>query len=231
MRRSTALLVIVAAALTVAGCAARSWHYEPIESFAPPAATAPAEVCGECHTEQHATWQATAHADAEAMAVVPVAGLQGCGACHEAPGHPGADPEATRPASLAGLTKSAQNHLCGKCHFNIALMDSGAINPEGTHGVFMSVGFDEGKKRQLGCLDCHAGHVERGAMLRTARVHICFDCHKEAIVTMGVFQPFNYIGFGKVCLTCHSEHGGSTASQAGRMALGTAALCIVCHIP
>jgi predicted CXXCH cytochrome family protein len=65
-------------------------------------------------------------------------------------------------------------------------------------------------------------------MLKRIRAHVCFDCHKTAIATMGIFQPVNYVTFGKACQACHTVHGGRTASKVARMTVG---VCIVCHIP
>ena len=64
-------------------------------------------------------------------------------------------------------------------------------------------------------------------MLASIKAHICFTCHKEAIVTMGVFQPFNYLFLGKACQACHAIHGGSSGAQAARMGAG---FCVVCHV-
>jgi predicted CXXCH cytochrome family protein len=91
--------------------------------------------------------------------------------------------------------------------------------------MFMSVGF-EGHKRQLACLDCHSGHSGKAKMSAHLRAHTCYQCHKEAIVTMGVFLPINYLTFGKACQACHPLHGGSPASKSARMGVG---VCVVCH--
>jgi len=40
-------------------------------------------------------------------------------------------------------------------------------------------------------------------MLVSITAPVGFTCHKEAIVTMGVFQPFNYLFFGKTCQAYH----------------------------
>ncbi len=63
-------------------------------------------------------------------------------------------------------------------------------------------------------------------MLAGARAHVCFRCHKTAIVTMGVFQPVNYLTFGKACQACHTVHGGSGLAKVARMSTG---VCVVCH--
>jgi predicted CXXCH cytochrome family protein len=66
-------------------------------------------------------------------------------------------------------------------------------------------------------------------MLKTSRAHTCFGCHKEAVITMGVFQPVNYLTLGKTCVSCHPAHGGSRPHQIARMTVGMAVTCIVCH--
>jgi predicted CXXCH cytochrome family protein len=83
----------------------------------------------------------------------------------------------------------------------------------------------------LSCLDCHAGHSARRNMLRGLQAHICFRCHKRAIVTMGIFQPLNYLTAGKTCTSCHAAHGTTKGGHAARMTLGIGATCVVCHIP
>ena len=123
------------------------------------------------------------------------------------------------------MNKTDQNTLCGKCHYNQNLFRGSTINPQDKHALFMSVGL-EGKKQQIACLDCHSGHKGGTEMLVTIRAHICFTCHKSAIVTMGIFQPFNYLAFGKFCQACHAIHGGSGTAQATRMGIG---VCVICH--
>jgi len=160
------------------------------------------------------------------MARIPLEELRECGACHEnAAAHVQAPGPATTP-TITALTRTEQNTICGKCHYNQALFGSRAINPHDKHGLFMSVGL-EGRQRQISCLDCHSGHHGGSAMLVSIKAHICFTCHREAIVTMGVFQPFNYLFAGKACQGCHTVHGGSAGEQWGRMGVG---FCIVCHV-
>jgi predicted CXXCH cytochrome family protein len=216
-----ALVVFVAAA--VAGCA-RTWQFTPIDAYLPTEQVPQATVCRPCHQAQYDTWASTRHGSGTHMAVVPE-GLRSCGACHSNVAAHAANPAVRPGSSPAKLSKTEQNTLCGKCHYNQDLFKGSAINPRDKHALFMNVGF-EGREKQIGCLDCHAGHQDRANMLRSIQAHVCFSCHKEAIVTMGVFQPFNYLFFGKACQACHTVHGGSAASQATRMGVG---FCIVCH--
>jgi predicted CXXCH cytochrome family protein len=159
------------------------------------------------------------------MSVIPIQDLRECGACHSGLTAHAADPT-IKPGPLPDkMTKTEQNILCGKCHFNQKLLDSKAINPDDKHALFMSVGL-EGKEQQIACLDCHSGHKGGSDMLVSIKAHICFKCHKTAIVTMGIFQPFNYIAFGKFCQACHAVHGGSSGAQWTRMGIG---VCVICH--
>ncbi len=210
--------------LFIAGCAARTWESTPIESYRPSQEAPPASVCQSCHQAEYDSWMKTRHSSEDYMAVVPVKELRGCGACHDNIAGHVADSN-VKPGNPAKLDKTEQNTTCGKCHFNQAILGKSAINPDDKHSVFMSVGF-QGKKRQIACLDCHSGHKGKSEMLITMKAHICFTCHKEAIVTMGVFQPFNYLFVGKACQGCHAVHGGSSGAQAARMGTG---FCIVCH--
>jgi len=223
MKRKFVLLFI--AALLIFSCT-RSWQYEPLESFIPAKPSPSAEVCKECHTAQYDTWKKNNHADAAKMEIISVESLRQCGACHENTAAHAEDPISVKPTNPGDMDKSGQNTVCGKCHYNQELFGSDAINPHDRHGLFMSVGF-EGKKKQLSCLDCHSGHQGGSEMLVTSRAHICYKCHKEAILTMGIFQPLNYITFGKTCQACHSVHGSSTGRQWLRMGTG---VCVTCHL-
>lgn len=219
------------AVITVCGCASNS-----LFSFKRPLMPPPASIqsCTDCHSDEYATWSRTAHASAKEMKKVPTGTDRLCGACHDVPSaHPDA-PDENKPASIATKTKTEQNAVCGKCHFDSSIVGWKDIDPKGRHGLFMSVGLDEKYKTQLSCLDCHEGHGKHADMLVTSRAHLCFTCHKEAIVTMGIVQPINYLTFGKACFGCHSPHGGSTAKQWTYTAAGTyltvISACNACHI-
>jgi len=223
MKRVAAIIFpIILVALV--GCA-RTWQFEPLESFRPPEVVPAAPTCQTCHQKEYESWKKTRHAEKARMAVIPIKELRECGACHDNVAAHAADP-ATKPGpSPAKLNKTNQNILCGKCHYNQDLLRSNAINPQDKHALFMSVGF-EGKEQQISCMDCHSGHKGGSEMLITIRAHICFTCHKSAIVTMGIFQPFNYLAFGKFCQACHAVHGGSSTAQYTRMGVG---VCVICH--
>jgi len=230
MRARVLMLVVFASVfvLVALGCSA-NWDYKPLEEFAP-AGTAPvAQVCSECHADEHRSWMDTKHSSSEDMAAVTVDQFKECGACHSGLESHMASTDTSRPPSVGTMTKSEQNAVCGKCHYNKDVMGSDAINPDAKHSPIMSVGFGEDKKRQLSCLDCHSGHQGKSEMLQNIKAHVCFKCHKEAIVTMGIFQPFNYLVAGKACQLCHAVHGGTTGQLSGRMAIGVAT-CVPCHI-
>ena len=212
-------------AVLITGCA-RTWEFTPLETFKPAETVPPATTCMPCHQQEYDSWKKTQHSSLTHMATVTVPGLSECGACHAGIAAHASDPTVTPGISPARMTKSEQNLLCGKCHFNQDVLKGDAINPADKHALFMSVGF-EGKERQIACLDCHSGHRGKSEMLVSIKAHICFQCHKEAIVTMGVFQPFNYLFFGKACQACHTVHGGSGGAQAARMGVG---FCVVCHV-
>jgi predicted CXXCH cytochrome family protein len=219
-----ALFPAVVLSLVAAGCA-RTWQFSPIESYRPPENLPPASSCQPCHQSEYDSWGKTRHASAVHMTIVPVKELRECGACHDDIAAHAADSTVKPGTTPAKLSKTEQNTVCGKCHFNQDIFGSGAINPGDKHALFMSVGF-EGKKQQLSCLDCHSGHKGGSEMLVSMKAHICFTCHKAAIVTMGVFQPLNYLTFGKTCQACHAVHGGSSGAQAARMGTG---VCVICH--
>ncbi len=210
--------------LLLGGCA-RTWQFTPIDVYKQVGTIPPASLCQPCHPSEYDSWKKTRHASEVHMAIIPVTGLRECGACHDNVTAHAADASIKPSISPAQLTRTGQNTLCGKCHFNQDLLGGSAINPEDKHALFMSVGL-EGKKQQISCLDCHSGHKGGSDMLVSIKAHICFKCHKAAIVTMGIFQPFNYITFGKMCQACHAVHGGSSGAQAARMGVG---VCIICH--
>lgn len=219
------LFLIVVLSLLAAGCA-RSWQFTPIDTFKPSGNVPPAATCQPCHQSEYDSWKKTRHASDVHMTLVPVKELRECAACHDNIAAHAADPGVKPGTSPAKMSKTEQNNLCGKCHYNQDIFGSAAINPDDKHSLIMSVGF-EGKKRQIACLDCHSGHKGKSEMLISIKAHICFTCHKEAIITMGIFQPLNYLTFGKTCQACHAVHGGSQGAQAARMGAG---VCVVCHV-
>lgn len=219
-----AVFLVIVLSLLAAGCA-RTWQFTPIDSFRPSETVPPASVCQPCHQNAYDSWKKTRHSSEVHMSMVPVKELRECGACHDNIAAHAADAAVKPGITPAKMTKTEQNRVCGKCHFNQDLFGGAAINPDDKHALFMSVGF-EGKKQQLACLDCHSGHKGGSEMLVSIKAHICFTCHKSAIVTMGVFQPLNYLTFGKTCQACHAVHGGSSGAQAARMGTG---VCIICH--
>jgi predicted CXXCH cytochrome family protein len=222
MKKTLILLPLFLFALF--GCS-RTWKYTPIEEFKPQGAVAPATTCENCHKSQYDAWKDTRHSSEKHMAVIPVVELRECQACHSDASAHSQEPTNKVPADITKLSKTEQNNICGKCHYNKDIFGLHAINPQDKHALFMSVGF-EGHKKQLSCLDCHSGHHGGSEMLKSAKPHVCFDCHKEAIVTMGVFQPVNYVAYGKACQACHAVHGGSSTAQWTRMGVG---FCVVCH--
>jgi predicted CXXCH cytochrome family protein len=222
MKTNDAILFLIC--LILAGCA-RTWQFSPLESYQPSVAVPAATSCQTCHKSQYDSWKKTRHASEGRMAIVPINDLRECGACHDNIAAHAADPSNTPGTKIAGLNKTEQNTICGKCHYNQNIFGKRAINPQDKHALFMSVGL-EGKEQQIACLDCHSGHKGGSEMLVSIKAHICFTCHKSAIVTMGIFQPFNYLFFGKACQACHAVHGGSSTAQATRMGVG---FCVICH--
>ena len=220
MKKIVLALLILA---VVVGCA-RTWQFQAIDSFRPADGVPAAAVCQICHAGQYESWKKNRHSNEERMAVIPVAELHECGACHSGLSAHVANP-ATVPSRIAQLTKTEQNTVCGKCHYNQTLFGSKAINPHDKHALYASVGF-EGQTQQLSCLDCHSGHQGKSEMLVKIKAHICYTCHTGAIAGMAIFQPFGYLTFGKACQACHAVHGGSKSAQWGRMGAG---VCVICH--
>jgi predicted CXXCH cytochrome family protein len=230
MKRAS-MFVLLCVAVS-AGCSSiGKWNYMQLAELPAESDVPAATSCMDCHELELKTWKKTDHADVISMGRIPKGELRECGACHDNLASHIAAPDETTPKYIAALTKSDQNQLCGQCHFNKDVLGRKAINPHLRHGLFTSVGFDEEKKQQLSCLNCHEGHGGKKNMLRSMQAHICFKCHKSAIVTMGVFQPVNYLTGGKVCTSCHAAHGTSRAGHTARMTVGVAATCVPCHLP
>lgn len=217
------VIVSFLAMFLIAGCA-RTWMFQPIESYKPAGAAPPAASCEPCHKAQFDAWKATRHGDPQYMTKIPVQELRECGACHDNLAAHAAD-AGQRPAAITKMTRTDRNMLCGKCHYNQQIFGSDAINPHDRHALIADVAL-EGQKKQIACLDCHSGHKGGSEMLVRIKAHICFECHTSAIITMGVFQPLNYLTFGKMCQACHTVHGGSSGERWGRMGVG---FCVVCH--
>lgn len=225
--RGNSHLIILLGFVIVAGCS-RTWEVPRLRNAQAEQHIAAPEVCSQCHDDKYDTWKKTAHADMARMDRNGMKPFHGCNACHSSiEGHP-ADPFSHMPVNMQSLTTSEVNELCGKCHFDQQAMGDNAFNPYDRHALFMSVGFDSQKER-ISCLDCHTGHSGRSHMLKSIQAHVCFSCHKEAIVTMGVFQPFNYAAGGRLCFGCHTIHGGTTAGKTARFTVGVTALCVACH--
>jgi predicted CXXCH cytochrome family protein len=220
------LLLLISTATVIIDCA--SWEYPELKSMSLPATVPSGKSCAGCHEDEFATWKKTRHGDAKRMQKIGIAQLSECGACHQNLEAHARNPDSAIPASINNLSKTEQNLLCGKCHYNQRIFGLSAINPHDRHGLFMSYGL-EGRRKQASCLDCHQGHLGKADMLKSIRAHTCFRCHKESIVSMGVFQPLNYLTFGKTCLGCHPAHGGSAPEQLGRMAIGAVVTCFICH--
>lgn len=225
MKRFVILFFLVLAVLVIATGCAGTWVTQPIESFRPPEAVPPSSVCQPCHEAQFGSWKKTRHSDGQRMAKIPVAELHECGACHANLAAHAADPS-MRPPSVAKMTKTEKNTLCGKCHYNQTLFGGRAIDPHGKHSLFANVAL-EGQPKQIACLDCHSGHQGKSDMLVRIKAHICYECHTSAMVTMGIlFQVPNWLTNGYMCQACHTVHGGSASERWGRMGVG---FCIVCH--
>ena len=218
------IVLAIICSLVLFGCA-RTWDYPRLENLPNTEAVPPATVCQQCHEDEYQAWKKTEHAEPDRMAIISRPELRECGACHQISARHVEDPEANPPKSIKSFSKTEQNNICGKCHYNQQLFGYKAINPHDRHALLASVGL-EGRKKQLSCLDCHSGHQGHSDMLVKIKPHICFKCHTEAVVTMGVFQPFNYLTFGKACEACHAVHGGSASAQWGRMGVG---VCVICH--
>ncbi|MCE5252545.1 cytochrome c3 family protein [bacterium] len=209
----------------VMGCS-RAWVAPEITGV-PPKNIPDPDRCGLCHQAEYNSWRKTVHATTPRIAAIPEL-PGGCAACHANVSSHIGNPDTVKPPHIPSLSGTDKNLICGKCHFNREIVGRKAINPRDRHGLFLSVGF-ESKAVQLDCLQCHRGHGGKSDMLRSMRANACFKCHKEAIITMGVFQPVNYLAAGKACFGCHTAHGGSAPGKLARMTVGIGVTCVICH--
>lgn len=222
------LLFALFVALVLIGCA-RTWIFQPIETYKPSGAVPPATACQPCHESEFSSWKETRHGEERYMSRIPVAELRECGACHSVTALHLEDPAGNKPTVPTALSKTEKNTLCGKCHYNQNIFGGNAINPHDKHGLYKSVGL-EGQEVQIACLDCHSGHHGKtgmGEMLVRYKPNICYECHSGALAySMGIFMPFNYLAYGKMCQACHTVHGGSKKERWTRMGVG---FCVICH--
>jgi len=219
-----AYVIIVMLLLSLLGCS-RTWKYPDIKALSTDVPSLDVETCQACHETEYLSWKNTKHSGTKMTERVEFTNLRECGACHSVQSIHVEDPQKLTASNPVNFNKTGQNEECGKCHFNQELFGRRAINPHDRHGILTSAGF-EGHHKQLSCLDCHSGHKGKRAMLSHAKVHVCYDCHKEAIVTMGIFQPLNYVSGGLMCRACHTVHGGSIAGKVTLMGTG---VCVICH--
>lgn len=179
---------------------------ESIFSFGPDRPTlAKAQVCLECHGDQHSRFPGSPHA---------MAGI-GCSECHTAHGETAAGPNQLRPA--AGIDRPMESltlasTTCRECH--------GA--------VFSQFELAEGHRLQegiLGCESCHNPHepTARG-MLAGALQPGCADCHGDKTGPF-VFEHGSSMVEG--CVACHTPHGSTNRHMLKFQR--TAELCYSCH--
>lgn len=183
--------------------------------------------CKLCHLPEYESWQKTVHAASQRITAIQHTNCD-CADCHENVSSHLDNPSDVKPPIIKSMSSTEKNLICGKCHYKQEIVGRKAINPHDKHGLLMNVGF-ESKTVQLDCLQCHSIHGGKPDMLKSLRANACFRCHKEAIITMGVFQPVNYLVWGKACFGCHTVHGGNATEKLVRMTSGIAVTCVICH--
>lgn len=202
------------------------------------------ESCKECHTNQAAHFQLTAH---RKTLSIPNAAPDkvGCESCHGgAKAHveyyktsqkllaEGKDAEAqallgdeakAKAAKMIALDKistAAASAACLKCH-------------EGTQGQSeerFNFRRSEHFRHGVTCIDCHSSHSPKRTefLLRDDQPNSCYTCHQDQKASFA--RPFHHkVPEGAIkCSDCHNQHGGFQAKQLRSWAGGDSS-CLKCH--
>jgi DmsE family decaheme c-type cytochrome len=201
------------------------------------------ESCVECHANQVAHYNITAHRKTNVPNAKP--DQIGCEACHGgakihveyykesqkliADGKEAeaqallADEARSKAARLVALDKispAAASASCLKCH-------------EGTQGHSeerFNFRRSEHFRHGVGCIDCHSSHSPKRTefLLRDDQPDSCYKCHQDQKASFA--KPFHHkVPEGAIkCSDCHNQHGGFQAKQLRSWAGGDNS-CLKCH--
>ncbi len=245
---STKLATLVRGAKSPQPVALATANAGSVEAAALPFSTNPDEyigstVCAECHTNQAAHFQLTAHRKMGTSGAKPEA--MGCEACHGgAKAHveynqavqklniAGKEAEASalladeakakaaKMVSYSELSPAAASASCLKCHEGSQGRSEERFNyrrsEHGRHGV--------------SCIDCHSSHSAKRTeyLLRDSEPEGCYKCHEDQKASFA--RPFHHkVPEGAIkCSDCHNQHGGFQSKQLRSWAGGENS-CLKCH--
>jgi predicted CXXCH cytochrome family protein len=197
------------------------------------------ETCKGCHEDQFNSFAGTKHAKLADLSSWK-GKVQGCESCH-GPGkaHVEGGGDKTKITSFASKDSKFISETCLACH---------AGNE--THNNFRR---GEHWRNNVGCTECHSSHgTEHGKiklgsaehvgdvalqkpgqatkyMLKANEPQLCISCHAE--MRAQFTKPFRHkvLEGAMTCSDCHNPHGGFESKQT-KLALGTDAACIRCHV-
>jgi predicted CXXCH cytochrome family protein len=106
-----------------------------------------------------------------------------------------------------------QEELCFQCHAGLLKN----IEADGTHPVF----------KQGKCLSCHDAHASNNTkQLVEEGGALCFNCHNDVKVGLGITKYPHKPTVEKKCIVCHRPHGSKIK---GLLPRPLKSLCLSCH--
>lgn len=168
--------------------------------------SAQAEICLNCHSEDHPGYQGSSHAQAGVS----------CTSCHSQHGQSRAARNLLKmpPADALGLSTltSASSSLCADCH----------------HDALTAFSYNERHPLREGvmeCVSCHDPHAGSSrSLLGGFKQQECIDCHQDK---GGPFVFEHAASRVEGCTACHEPHGSPNRHLLVLQRTGE--LCFSCH--
>ena len=165
------------------------------------------ELCGSCHLQHLASYNASIHGHG-----LRESGLLVTAACADCHGAHGIFYAADRRSTLH-RTNVAQT--CGECHRYIEERLNQSVHAQSneTPAPPQSPADGQARQRQPGCVDCHQGHDESqhlAAGYRLTLLDRCGNCHADLLLGYHVSMhgQLTRLGFeaAATCSDCHGAH-------------------------
>ncbi|MFV1966019.1 MAG: cytochrome b/b6 domain-containing protein [Pirellulaceae bacterium] len=190
-------------------------------------------VCGACHAEEQATYDASRHGRGLRQSGLLVTAV--CADCHD--GH-GIFRAADRRSTLHSTNVA---HTCGKCHGFIEERLQDSVHGRGTGAGGRAERSSPGGRgnRRPSCTDCHQRHDSLHPESKAFRLELpnrCANCHADVAgrYSLSLHGELTELGFGPAakCSDCHGAHDilpvkdpNSHLSDQNRLAT-----CQKCHV-
>ncbi|MFO7901515.1 MAG: cytochrome c3 family protein [Planctomycetota bacterium] len=190
------------------------------------------DVCGGCHEEPLATYEASVHGHGLRESGLLVTAV--CADCH------GAHDSYYAADTRSRLHPTNVAHTCGECHHYIEERLKTSVHGRGDGpGIVSRRETSDGEaKRKPSCVDCHQGHDQPHPEKTQFRVQLpnrCGNCHAEISqqYTASLHGELTQLGYGPAA-KCSDCHGAHTILAAGnpqsRLAVGKRVdTCRTCH--